>query len=72
MKARHAVVGCIGGGQLGRMLALAALPLGVAVRCLDPSPDACAGEVCELIVGAYDDPEALARLAEGANVVTFE
>ena len=66
------IVGCIGGGQLGRMLALAAAPLAVVVRCLDPSPDACAGDVCELIVGAYDDPEALARLADGATCVTFE
>jgi 5-(carboxyamino)imidazole ribonucleotide synthase len=66
------VVGCVGGGQLGRMLALAAAPLGVVVRCLDPSEDACAGDVCELIVGAYDDPEALARLADGADCVTYE
>ncbi len=66
------VVGCIGGGQLGRMLALAAAPLGVVVRCLDPSADACAGDVCELIVGAYDDPEALDRLADGADCVTYE
>jgi 5-(carboxyamino)imidazole ribonucleotide synthase len=66
------VVGCIGGGQLGRMLALAAAPLGVVVRCLDPSPDACAGDVCELIVGAYDDPEALEQLAYGADCVTYE
>jgi 5-(carboxyamino)imidazole ribonucleotide synthase len=70
--ARTPIVGCIGGGQLGRMLALAAAPLGVAVRCLDPADDACAGDVCELIVGAYDDPEALARLAYGASCVTFE
>jgi 5-(carboxyamino)imidazole ribonucleotide synthase len=70
--ARTPIVGCIGGGQLGRMLALAAAPLGVVVRCLDPSEDACAGDVCELIVGAYDDPDALARLAYGASCVTFE
>jgi 5-(carboxyamino)imidazole ribonucleotide synthase len=66
------LVGCIGGGQLGRMLALAAAPLGVVVRCLDPSPDACAGDVCELVVGAYDDPEALEKLAYGADCVTYE
>ena len=65
-------MGCIGGGQLGRMLALAAAPLGVVVRCLDPSADACAGDVCELIVGAYDDPEALERLADGTDCVTYE
>jgi 5-(carboxyamino)imidazole ribonucleotide synthase len=70
--ARTPIVGCIGGGQLGRMLALAAAPLGVAVRCLDPSADACAGDVCELIVGAYDDPDALERLAYGTSCVTFE
>lgn len=67
-----ALVGCIGGGQLGRMLALAGAPLGVRLRFLDPAPDACAGHVGELVVGAYDDPELLAELAEGADVVTFE
>jgi 5-(carboxyamino)imidazole ribonucleotide synthase len=70
--ARTPIVGCIGGGQLGRMLALAAAPLAVAVRCLDPSEDACAGDVCELIVGAYDDADALERLAYGTSCVTFE
>ena len=66
------VVGCIGGGQLGRMLALAGAPLGVRFRFLDPAPDACAGQVGELIVGAYDDEAALDRLAEGAAAVTYE
>jgi 5-(carboxyamino)imidazole ribonucleotide synthase len=54
------------------MLALAGIPLGIRCRFLDPSPDACAGTVGELLVGAYDDPELLDRLAEGANAVTFE
>jgi 5-(carboxyamino)imidazole ribonucleotide synthase len=66
------LVGCIGGGQLGRMLAQAGEPLGIGVRFLDPSPDACAGEVGELIVGPYDDPALLDRLADGADVVTYE
>jgi 5-(carboxyamino)imidazole ribonucleotide synthase len=66
------LVGCIGGGQLGRMLALAGLPLGVRLRFLDPAPDACAGQVGELVVGAYDDPALLAKLAAGADAVTFE
>ena len=39
------IVGVLGGGQLGRMLALAAAPLGVAFRFLDPAADACAGDV---------------------------
>jgi 5-(carboxyamino)imidazole ribonucleotide synthase len=66
------VVGCIGGGQLGRMLALAGAPLGVRMRFLDPAPDACAGHVGELLVGPYDDPRLLDRLADGAAAVTYE
>jgi 5-(carboxyamino)imidazole ribonucleotide synthase len=66
------IVGVIGGGQLGRMLALAGIPLGLSFRFLDPSPDAPAAEVGELLVGAYDDPALLDRLAAGADVVTYE
>ena len=65
-------VGVIGGGQLGRMLALAGIPLGLSFRFLDPSPDAPAAEVGELLVGEYDDPELLDRLADGAAAVTYE
>jgi 5-(carboxyamino)imidazole ribonucleotide synthase len=54
------------------MLGLAGAPLDVRFRFLDPSPEACAGDVGDLIVGAYDDPELLDRLAEGADVVTYE
>ena len=66
------IVGCIGGGQLGRMLALAGIPLGLSFRFLDPSPDAPAAAVGELFVGAYDDPDLLDRLADGADAVTYE
>ncbi|HJR94981.1 MAG TPA: 5-(carboxyamino)imidazole ribonucleotide synthase [Gaiellaceae bacterium] len=66
------LVSCIGGGQLGRMLALAGVPLDVRFRFLDPSAEACAGDVGELLVGAYDDPELLDRLADGADAVTYE
>ena len=54
------------------MLGLAGLPLGLSLRFLDPAPDACAREVGELVVAAYDDPDGLDRLAAGAAVVTFE
>jgi 5-(carboxyamino)imidazole ribonucleotide synthase len=54
------------------MLALAAAPLGVRMRFLDPAPDACAGQVGELVVGAYDDQSALERAVAGADAVTFE
>ena len=66
------LVACIGGGQLGRMLGLAGLPLGLDFRFLDPAADACAGAVGELIVGGYGDQAALDRLAAGADVVTYE
>ena len=66
------LVACVGGGQLGRMLGLAGLPLGLRFRFLDPSPDACAGEVGDLVVGEYDDVDALVGLADGADVVTYE
>ena len=54
------------------MLALAGIPLGLSFRFLDPSPDAPAAEVGELIVGEYDNPELLDRLADGAAAVTYE
>jgi len=66
------LVACIGGGQLGRMLGLAGLPLGLSFRFLDPSPDACAREVGELVVADYGDADGLARLVDGADVVTYE
>jgi len=63
----------LGGGQLGRMLALAAARLGFDVAILSPEPDACAARVAALsIVAAYDDPDALEALAQVAEVVTFE
>lgn len=65
-------MGVIGGGQLGRMLGLAGIPLGLRFRFLDPSPDAPAREVGALDVGAYDDRDRLERLGEHAAVVTYE
>jgi 5-(carboxyamino)imidazole ribonucleotide synthase len=66
------MIGVLGGGQLGRMLALAALPLGVRVRFLDPSPDAPAGAVGELIVGDAADPAVMQRFVRGLSLVTYE
>jgi 5-(carboxyamino)imidazole ribonucleotide synthase len=54
------------------MLGLAGRDLGIQLRFLDPAADACAGQVGELLVGAYDDPELLDALAAGADAVTFE
>ncbi len=66
------LVAVIGGGQLGRMLGLAGVPLGLSFRFLDPAPDAPAAAVGELLVGPYDDTALLRRLVDGAAVVTYE
>ena len=67
------VIGVLGGGQLGRMLAMAAARLGFDVAVLDPEPDAPAHRLAaHRIVGAYDDRASLERLAELSNVITFE
>ncbi len=66
------IVGILGGGQLGRMLALAGVPLGMRVRVLDPAADACAAAVAEHVHAPYDDARGLTALAEGAGVVTYE
>ncbi len=54
------------------MLALAGYPLGLRFRFLDPSEDACAGQLAEHIVGSYDDPADIERFAQGLDVVTYE
>ena len=66
------LIGVLGGGQLGRMIALAGLPLGFRFRFLDPSPDAPAGEVGERLTGSYTDPASLKAFARGLDLVTYE
>ena len=66
-------IGLVGGGQLGRMFALAARHMGYRVRVLELSPDSPAGQVGDAqIEAAYDDPAALERLARSSDVLTFE
>ena len=69
---QRATIAVLGGGQLGRMLGLAAIPLGVTCRFLDPSRDAPAAVVGDLVVGDLGDEGALAEVARGADVVTYE
>jgi 5-(carboxyamino)imidazole ribonucleotide synthase len=66
------VVGILGGGQLARMLASAALPLGVKTLVVDGSADACAGQLAPLVVAAWDDQAALEAFAAQVDVVTFD
>jgi 5-(carboxyamino)imidazole ribonucleotide synthase len=65
-------VAVLGGGQLGRMLGLAGIPLGLTFGFLDPSPEAPAATVGDLVVGTLDDVDAARRAASGAAVVTYE
>ncbi len=66
-------LGVVGGGQLGRMLAEAAAPLGVDVIVLDPTdPCPAARSASDQIVADFDDAEAIARLAERSDILTLE
>ncbi|PZO79100.1 MAG: 5-(carboxyamino)imidazole ribonucleotide synthase [Mesorhizobium amorphae] len=66
-------IGILGGGQLGRMLALSAARHGYRVAVLDPDKDAPAAQVANLhITGGYEDADALEELARHSAVVTFE
>lgn len=68
-----ATIGILGGGQLGRMLAIAARAMGYRIAILDPDPDCPAHAVADRqVVGRYDDPAAAAELARGCAVVTYE
>ena len=67
------MIGVLGGGQLGRMLALAAARLGFDVTVLEPEPDCPASRVAaRTLTAPYDDPDALEELARTCKVVTFE
>jgi len=68
-----ATIGILGGGQLGRMAAMAARTLGYSVHALDPDPDCSARPVVDRLVTArFDDAEAAAELARFCDVVTLE
>ncbi|MDN5925951.1 MAG: 5-(carboxyamino)imidazole ribonucleotide synthase [Hyphomicrobiales bacterium] len=68
-----ATIGIIGGGQLGRMLAMAAARLGYHTVVLEPQANCPAVQLANRqIVAAYDDPAALDELARSASIVTYE
>ena len=68
-----ATIGMLGGGQLGKYALMAANTMGYRTIVLDPDPDAPAGVVAnEHLVAAYDDPDALARMAAECSAVTIE
>ena len=68
-----ATIGIVGGGQLGRMSAMAAARLGYRCHVYTPEADGPASQVAaETTVGAYDDPDALRAFAATVDVITFE
>jgi 5-(carboxyamino)imidazole ribonucleotide synthase len=68
-----ATIGILGGGQLGRMLALAAKPMGYRIAILDPDPECPAWTIADAVLtGEFDNPRALEALAKVSDVVTLE
>jgi 5-(carboxyamino)imidazole ribonucleotide synthase len=68
-----AVIGILGGGQLGRMLAVAAARLGFRCHVFEPAADPPAADlVWRVTTAPYDDVRALRAFAESVDIVTFE
>lgn len=65
-------IGVLGGGQLGRMLGLAGIPLGFQFLFLDPAADACAGATGDLLHAAFSDENAAGEMASLVDVATFD
>ncbi|MGO0059015.1 5-(carboxyamino)imidazole ribonucleotide synthase [Brevibacillus fluminis] len=68
-----ATIGILGGGQLGRMIALAGRAMGYRFVTMDPTVDSPCGQVCdEQVVAKFDDVEGARRLAAQSDVITYE
>ena len=66
-------IGIIGGGQLGRMIALAAKAQGYRIAVLDPTEDCPCAQVSDIaIIGQYSDIDSLQKLAQVSDVITYE
>nr|WP_026021875.1 5-(carboxyamino)imidazole ribonucleotide synthase [Bacillus timonensis] len=66
-------IGIIGGGQLGRMMAISAKEMGFSVAVLDPTPNSPCGQVADIEITAdYDDLDAIKKLANVSDVITYE
>ena len=65
-------IGILGGGQLGRMLALAGYPLGLQFKVFDPSSEAVAGQIAPLLAEDINDTPALLWFSKGLDAVTYE
>ncbi len=68
-----AVIGILGGGQLGRMLSVAASRMGFKTHIFEPEENPPASHVSDLLTtAAYNDNEALEKFAKSVDVITFE
>jgi 5-(carboxyamino)imidazole ribonucleotide synthase len=68
-----ATIGILGGGQLGRMLSVAASRLGLKTHIFEPGANAPAGDVAHRVTtAAYDDAEALTVFGNAVDVITYE
>jgi 5-(carboxyamino)imidazole ribonucleotide synthase len=67
-----ATIGILGGGQLGRMLALAGAELGFDIHIYEPEPDCPAGRVARCTTAPWDDLAALGQFADHSDALTFE
>ncbi|MFC7063256.1 5-(carboxyamino)imidazole ribonucleotide synthase [Halobacillus seohaensis] len=66
-------IGILGGGQLGRMMAVAAKHMGYRIAVLDPTEDCPCAQVADVhIQAAYDNVEAAEQLSDASNVITYE
>ncbi|NOD84175.1 5-(carboxyamino)imidazole ribonucleotide synthase [Ruegeria sp. HKCCD6119] len=73
MLAQGAVIGILGGGQLGRMLSVAAARLGFVSHIYEPGANPPAGQVADRVTtAAYDDADALKAFADAVDVITYE
>ncbi len=65
-------LGIMGGGQLGRMMAIAAIPMGIDIRFLSPTSDGPMQGLGEHVIGDWHDPEVLRTFAAGCTSITVE
>lgn len=70
--ARFPTIGILGGGQLGRMTALAAMRMGIHVKTLSPTPSGPVAMLGEAVVGDWTDEEVMRAFIKGCDVVTVE
>lgn len=67
------MIGIIGGGQLGRMMAISAKEMGYRIAVLDPTPNSPCGQVADIeITAEFDDLAAIKKLASISDVITYE